>query len=384
MKTKRKIISAISITLAALMIISFAVFTSTAIVEVKDGDFSYVSNTGGTFALYRYYGSETSIELPDEVFDTKVTAVYNGAFENSNLISVTIPEDYTSIGENAFFGCKSLTAVSLPSSLTKIGNSAFSGCSALTAADIPNNSALTEIGYAAFSGDENLSAFSLQAGLKTINSNAFANTGITEANVPDSVTSFGEGVFIGCSSLESAALPKDITEIPQKTFMDCTSLSSIDIPKKVVAIGDSAFYNCSSLSNVEFSMALETIGNSAFENAYSLTELFISDSVTSIGAYAFYPMSIEKTLTVTCFKHSYAAEYCYENLVKYEGVELGDVNLDGSVDILDVALIQQYKIGGYDISSEIEKQVSDVNRNGSITIRDATLIQMKLARIIDF
>ena len=53
--------------------------------------------------------------------------------------SVTIPNSVTSIGYNAFSGCRGLTSVTIPNSVTSIGGGAFDGCSRLTSVTIPNS-----------------------------------------------------------------------------------------------------------------------------------------------------------------------------------------------------------------------------------------------------
>ena len=48
------------------------------------------------------------------------------------VITVTIPESVTQIGNYAFFGCSSLSSVTIPESVTQIGAYAFDGCSSLS------------------------------------------------------------------------------------------------------------------------------------------------------------------------------------------------------------------------------------------------------------
>ena len=43
---------------------------------------------------------------------------------------VTIPDDWTSIGNGAFYKCNALQYVAIPDSVTSIGNYAFNRCSA--------------------------------------------------------------------------------------------------------------------------------------------------------------------------------------------------------------------------------------------------------------
>ena len=58
---------------------------------------------------------------------------------------------------------------------------------------------------------------------------------------------------------------------------------------------------------------------------------------------------------------------------------LGDVNLDGSVDIIDVVIVRSHIIGWQDIS-ELDDWAfyrADVNKDNSVDIIDAVLLRMK-------
>ena len=61
---------------------------------------------------------------------------------------------------------------------------------------------------------------------------------------------------------------------------------------------------------------------------------------------------------------------------------LGDVTMDGAVDISDVTKIQRY-IAEFGTLSEKQKTLGDVNRDGEVDIHDATLIQRYLAEFIE-
>ena len=50
------------------------------------------------------------------------------SFRNQNIKSYVIPNSVTSIGDSAFWGCRSLSDIVIPSSVTSIGDSAFEGC----------------------------------------------------------------------------------------------------------------------------------------------------------------------------------------------------------------------------------------------------------------
>ena len=70
------------------------------------------------------------------------------SFRNQNVESYVIPSSVTSIGDSAFWGCRSLSDIVIPSSVTSIGDSAFWDCSSLSKIVIP--SSVTSIGDCAF------------------------------------------------------------------------------------------------------------------------------------------------------------------------------------------------------------------------------------------
>lgn len=81
-------------------------------------------------------------------FEKDLTSIPEYAFYKTDLVSVTIPNSVTSIGNSAFGGCTSLSNVSISNSLTTIGQRAFSNCTSLSNVTIPNS--VTYIGYNAF------------------------------------------------------------------------------------------------------------------------------------------------------------------------------------------------------------------------------------------
>ena len=70
------------------------------------------------------------------------------SFRNQNIKSYVIPSSVTSIGDSAFYGCRSLSEIVIPSSVTSIGKGAFSYCRSLSEIFIP--SSVTSIGDSAF------------------------------------------------------------------------------------------------------------------------------------------------------------------------------------------------------------------------------------------
>ena len=256
-------------------------------------------------------------------------------FNDSNLVSITLPNGLISIGEKAFFYCKNLTTITLPDGLTNIGNYAFEGCIKLTSINIPNS--VSFIGYSAFektgwfdsqplgivyagrvayeykgkmrkgtniilrdgtSGiacgaflalfDNGLTSISIPESVTNIGSGAFSGCeSLLSIKIPVGVTSIGSAAFDGCISLTSANIPNNVVRIEENVFRNCESLSSISIPESVMFIGKGAFLGCKNFTHVTIPNNVTTIGANAFEGCTNLASITIPNSVTSIGVWAF-------------------------------------------------------------------------------------------------
>jgi hypothetical protein len=109
---------------------------------------------------------------------------------------------------------------------------------------------------------------------------------MTNATIPDSVTSIGNTAFGHCS-LVNVTIPNSVTDIGNSVFGWCASLTSVTIGNSVTNIGAGAFYACSSLTSVTIPNSVTSLGDSAFFGCGSLTNVFIPASVTNIGVAAF-------------------------------------------------------------------------------------------------
>ena len=133
----------------------------------------------------------------------------------------------------------------------------------------------------------------------------------SDAVIPDSVTSIGDGAFRYCSGLASVIIPEGVTSIGDEAFYGCSSLTKVIIPESVTSIGNKAFYGCSSLTKVIIPESVTSIGNEVFYEtpwwdsqegvikagqvviAYKgwEEEIVIPTGATSIGDRAFYGCS---------------------------------------------------------------------------------------------
>ena len=137
-----------------------------------------------------------------------------------NDISYIVPNGVTSIGDSAFYLCRSLSRVIIPDSVTSIGNCAFRSCDSLSSIVIPNS--VTNIGNAAFAGCKSLSSIVIPDSVKSIGSSAFAGCdSLSSIVIPDSVTSIRKGAFFGCNSLAISIKKYIIYRFGKEVFERC-------------------------------------------------------------------------------------------------------------------------------------------------------------------
>lgn len=102
----------------------------------------------GTNIQYDIQGSTLILNSPNP---TQPATIVAEAFkDNTDITSVTFPENVTTIEGQAFMGCTALTDIVFPDNLTVISSYAFSGCTSLNNVVIPP--AVTDIGVHAFYG----------------------------------------------------------------------------------------------------------------------------------------------------------------------------------------------------------------------------------------
>ena len=241
-------------------------------------------------------------------------------FYQSDLRSVVIPTNVTTVGYSAFKRCSSLTTVTFEkeSQLKTIGGDyyygAFSDCTALTSIEIP--ASVETIGNTAFSDCSSLATVTFEKGsrLKTIGNNAYYRcTSLTSIEIPASVETIEKKAFMHCSSLATVTFEKGSQlktiagDSYDGAFSDCTALTSIEIPASVETIEATAFKRCSKLTTITFEKGslLKTIGggyyssyyHGAFSDCSSLTSIEIPASVETIKASAFKGCSSLATVT---------------------------------------------------------------------------------------
>lgn len=176
-----------------------------------------------------------------DISQTQIEVISESAFIDSGLKEIILPSNLKEIASQAFYGTANLQNISISRSTTVIGNKAF------------YNSGLTSI--------------TLHNGLNTIGYMAFANcTGLTKISKTSESTNTGGRILIGafqdCTSLTEATLPDNITTMEGYTFIGCEKLGKIILPKNLKSIGDLGLRTNYDVSTIVFnSLEIPVLSN---------------------------------------------------------------------------------------------------------------------------
>ena len=232
--------------------------------------------------------------------------------------TLVLPQELTTIGDNAFADCAALQAVAIPTTVTNIGAAAFQNCTALTQVLIPEG--VQHLEDNAFKGCSALASVYAQAQtlptlgttvfnskpacyvptgqLATYQASEWANyaTNITEQDkkcgdnlyylfADSTLTIVGTGEMSysslpwTSSQIARAFLPDGLKSIYSSAF-NSSKLTSISLPNTLTTINYRAFYSCSKLTSIVLPDSITRIG----ENAFHYSEIYNSTANWEDGA----------------------------------------------------------------------------------------------------
>ena len=102
---------------------------------------------------------------------------------------------------------------------------------------------------------------------------AFWQSGVTEVQIPNSVTMIGEAAFADAEDLTDITLPLGLTAV-SRYMLAGTDVSNIVLPEGVTSIEKGAFEDCTSLRTVFLPASLQYIGEHAFGYCVNLDEVY--------------------------------------------------------------------------------------------------------------
>ena len=271
--------------------------------------------------LSRYKGYSTKITIGDSNNDFPII-IGDRCFEkNEKITNITILGNVIGIESDAFKDCASLTSIIIPNSVVSIRESAFQNCTNLVIfsefsskpkgwrfnldnfnikvvfssykgisgftkdgfkfvalTDDADNPYISIVGY-----DGNENAISIPSVItynkekiktKTIGTNAFKNSSLTNVIIPSTIISIGESAFSNCSSLTSVDIPDSVVSIKKQAFFSCENLLSVKLnnTSNLTSIGEEAFDLCTRLKAIYIPGKVSQIDSTSFD--YTTTTLY--------------------------------------------------------------------------------------------------------------
>jgi sorbitol-specific phosphotransferase system component IIA len=226
-----------------------------------------------------------------------VTCIGAGAFKGNtnNINHVIIPEEVTTIGQDAFNGCEQIKLIELPSNLSNIGSYAFKNCkrlvhvsckitstSTLNPNIFPDNSLMTlyvpEDLLESYKNDDNWKAkfgdriyggnmiVASAGGMSYVcadgngkEASLYAASDASDITVPSNFTfdgntynvkTIGRSAFYGFTNLKSLVIEEGIETICDMALQGCSNLKKLVLPSSLKTLGSNVFKDCSSLIHI--------------------------------------------------------------------------------------------------------------------------------------
>ncbi|MFA5522757.1 MAG: leucine-rich repeat domain-containing protein [Tissierellales bacterium] len=226
-------------------------------------DFTYAFINDKEISITGYTGDSNNIQVPEYIDDYQVTALSAAAFWGLvDAKTISLPDSIKSIGDNAFYSCRSLVSFHVPKSLEKIGDNVFTNCNSLEVITIDQEASnYTVLDGILYSKDltslvycpplKNITHLAMPDTVKVIERNAFNGNGyIKRIDFSSALVEIGTTAFKDCVSLVELVLPDGLERINPSAFWSCKALESIKIPSSVTYIGEQVFYECNKLNKV--------------------------------------------------------------------------------------------------------------------------------------
>ena len=335
----------------------------------------------------------TSAKLP-----SSLKWIGKGAFAGcSSLASVTLPASLDSIGDYAFAACSALKAITLPANVVKVGRGAFMRCTSLTTIQVESSSRLKHLDATALMDCPALTTVKLGGALQTVGERSLAGTGIhqldltgntslnamgdwamvltpvTQAKLPSSMKTVGQGAFLYDAALKNITLGGKLEQLSDYMLAG-TGISTIDLTG-VSALGDYALYNVDKVSVVELPATMTWLGTRSMAGMIGMTAITSNATeVPALGENVWQGVAQHQVpLTVPSgSKARYQEAEQWKEFMLGDSWLKGDVNLDGEVNIADVNVIVSIIQGNpYDDDTLLR---ADVNEDGEINIADINMI----------
>lgn len=231
---------------------------------------AYTSNAVDKSYGFVIFTPYASADVTSGMFSGNCRVIKQLIFNGSNI---------QNIDDGAFQGVPILSLNNSNAATMNIGKNAFNNCSLTGALNLYN---VASVGDYAFASNTLMSKITLSNIMKTVGVGAFSHTGVTNVQMPPSITAIPDELFQGCSyltTLDFTALWDGSTQLKSigANFVDsCYNLTTINCPWTTPPTLDpAAFGNLVQMSSysynnsetVPFTINVPSSAVSAYKNA---------------------------------------------------------------------------------------------------------------------
>ncbi len=301
-----------------LLFILFAILSIGINQKASAYDFSAINSDGDTIYYNFIYGSDSTVKVTYEgYYDNRMfyhgyryfsehivipsTVTYNEktyivsvigsrAFENSRMLTITLPPTITSIENAAFLNCTKLHSINLPPNAPpqiKIGGSVFQDCISLK-----------------------------------------------YVNIPNSVISIGWFAFEYCLNIEMLFLGENIYEIGQYAFETYNNPLIISYAKTPPIIQDKSFYPIETTSILVNCESIETYKSTPYWSEFDYKSCIgLEDIVKENIYFTVYPNPAKDNITIKTNQLNGGCLFLYDIM----GRELTGKQINNDETIIDIS-----------------------------------------------
>ena len=216
----------------------------------------------------------------------KILVEYTGT-----ATSVTIPDQFRTIGAGAFKGNTTLEEVTINKNITEMGAGAFEGCTSLKTVTIVNSNEMAEIPARAFKNCGKLTEITLSRSVKTIGAEAFYGcVGMKDVMGPDKaykggtayypvstyVKSIGSNAFGNCPATIQCFKGSEMESYAKSNNLNYTSIDPIVYSIKAVLDPTVIIWDSSNPATTQLQVKVDPSLVSADSLGYSTSNVKIA------------------------------------------------------------------------------------------------------------
>ena len=324
-------------------------------------DFQVFHGCGSMRHINVAAGNPKYVSVDDVLYSKDMKEIITYASKRPGT-TFTVPESVEKLCVTSIDFCDELTTVYIGKNVKDFAFAPFYSSMKLTdiivSEDNPYFKSVDGVVYSkdgktlvAVPAGKDYTSFDIPSGVTNIGIGALATTKIPKINIPDTVKVIDNAAFYANQQLTDITIPNSVTEIVDQAFMYCTKLKAVNVPASVKKIADLAFYNCTAMDSI-------TIENKDCE---------IADSSNAIS----YNTVIKGHDGSTA--EAYAKKYDRKFVSLDKKNSKGDVNLDGDINVTDIAMVASHIKGIKALTGDGLKN-ADVNGDGNVNVTDIAMI----------